>query len=227
MLSRSKAVLEIIDTGMGIAPDELPKIFEVYYSTKKGGSGLGLPTTRRIVREISGIFDASAVGYEQALVAFRLAADKLGAAGVEVAAHPGVSHCYGRTGRYNLWFTLAVSPSSPLGFRRTVGRLAERTGAEQHMLLPMRKRYKLAVGFGDSIAGQGETMVPEPAPARQGGGEPAPAPTDEQRRAIRALQVDLPRRADPFTPLALQAGIDPDMLLVHGADFLAAGWKRR
>ena len=52
--NRSQALLEIIDTGPGIPPEKLPKIFEVYYSTKKGGTGLGLPTTRRIVREHNG-----------------------------------------------------------------------------------------------------------------------------------------------------------------------------
>ncbi len=52
---RSHAVIEVIDTGAGIDPADLPKIFQVYYSTKKHGSGLGLPTTRRIVREHEGM----------------------------------------------------------------------------------------------------------------------------------------------------------------------------
>ncbi len=51
---RGRALLEVIDTGTGIPPDQLPRIFEVYYSTKKTGTGLGLPTTRRIVREHAG-----------------------------------------------------------------------------------------------------------------------------------------------------------------------------
>ena len=52
--SRGKGTIEVIDTGAGIDPAELPRIFGVYYSTKSGGSGLGLPTTRRIVREHGG-----------------------------------------------------------------------------------------------------------------------------------------------------------------------------
>jgi signal transduction histidine kinase len=51
---RRSAVVEVIDTGGGIAPDELPRIFQVYYSTKSHGMGLGLPTTRRIIREHGG-----------------------------------------------------------------------------------------------------------------------------------------------------------------------------
>ena len=51
---RGKGIVEVIDTGAGIDPAELPNIFGVYYSTKSGGRGLGLPTTRRIVREHGG-----------------------------------------------------------------------------------------------------------------------------------------------------------------------------
>lgn len=52
--SEGFAHLEVIDTGPGLAPEDLQRIFNVYYSTKTGGSGLGLPTTRRIIREHGG-----------------------------------------------------------------------------------------------------------------------------------------------------------------------------
>lgn len=51
---RNTAVIEVIDTGAGIDPQDMEKVFQVYYSTRKTGSGLGLPTTRRIVREHGG-----------------------------------------------------------------------------------------------------------------------------------------------------------------------------
>lgn len=41
--------IDIIDTGIGIPDHHLGKIFDVYFSTKQGGSGLGLSTTRRIL----------------------------------------------------------------------------------------------------------------------------------------------------------------------------------
>jgi len=46
--------LEIIDTGCGISPEDREKIFKPYFSTKQGGTGLGLPMARRIVEEHEG-----------------------------------------------------------------------------------------------------------------------------------------------------------------------------
>ena len=47
-------IVEVIDTGPGIPADQLGRVFDVYYSTKKHGTGLGLPTSRRIVHEHGG-----------------------------------------------------------------------------------------------------------------------------------------------------------------------------
>jgi signal transduction histidine kinase len=51
---RGRGIVEVVDTGRGIGPDEIGRVFEVYYSTKKHGTGLGLPTSRRIVLEHGG-----------------------------------------------------------------------------------------------------------------------------------------------------------------------------
>ena len=48
------AALQVIDTGPGMDPATAEKIFLPYFSTKRGGSGLGLPTTRRLVEEHGG-----------------------------------------------------------------------------------------------------------------------------------------------------------------------------
>jgi signal transduction histidine kinase len=52
--TQNSAVVDVIDTGSGIPPDAIGKIFEAYYSTKKGGTGLGLAMSQRIVREHGG-----------------------------------------------------------------------------------------------------------------------------------------------------------------------------
>lgn len=48
------AVIQISDTGSGIAPDKLPRIFDVYYSSRPRGSGLGLATAKKIIEAHSG-----------------------------------------------------------------------------------------------------------------------------------------------------------------------------
>jgi two-component system, sporulation sensor kinase E len=46
--------ISFADTGQGISPEELGKVFEPYFTTKKTGSGLGLLIVHRIVREHGG-----------------------------------------------------------------------------------------------------------------------------------------------------------------------------
>jgi signal transduction histidine kinase len=53
------AVVDVIDTGAGISADVVGKIFQAYYSTKKGGTGLGLAMAQRIVQEHGGSLSVS------------------------------------------------------------------------------------------------------------------------------------------------------------------------
>jgi signal transduction histidine kinase len=48
------AIIDVIDTGGGIPSDAVERIFHVYYSTKKSGTGLGLPMAKRIADEHGG-----------------------------------------------------------------------------------------------------------------------------------------------------------------------------
>jgi len=47
-LGRS-AVIEVSDTGQGIPPGNIEKIFEAYHTSRSGGSGLGLAIARKII----------------------------------------------------------------------------------------------------------------------------------------------------------------------------------
>ena len=46
--------LTVTDTGVGMTPEQVDRCFELYWSTKKNGTGLGLATTRRIVEQHGG-----------------------------------------------------------------------------------------------------------------------------------------------------------------------------
>jgi len=46
---KKDAFIHISDTGSGITPERLPNIFNAYCSSRPHGSGLGLPTAKRIV----------------------------------------------------------------------------------------------------------------------------------------------------------------------------------
>jgi signal transduction histidine kinase len=50
----SMVVVEVSDTGRGIAPDELAKIFEPFYTTRSNSVGLGLAISYDIVEQHGG-----------------------------------------------------------------------------------------------------------------------------------------------------------------------------
>lgn len=50
-------VLSLIDTGEGMTPEVMAKLFRPFFSTKPGGSGLGLATVRKIVRAHGGAIE--------------------------------------------------------------------------------------------------------------------------------------------------------------------------
>lgn len=56
-LTRNGVALDLIDTGCGMSDSTLLKMFSAFYSTKDGGSGLGLPTAKRIVEAHHGVIN--------------------------------------------------------------------------------------------------------------------------------------------------------------------------
>jgi hypothetical protein len=54
-----EAEIRIIDTGPGIPPELRDKVFRLYFTTKKDGSGIGLAMTFRIVQLHDGTIDFS------------------------------------------------------------------------------------------------------------------------------------------------------------------------
>jgi signal transduction histidine kinase len=53
-LSGTRATISIQDRGAGIAADDLAHIFDPYFTTRRTGTGLGLPITRNIIEGLGG-----------------------------------------------------------------------------------------------------------------------------------------------------------------------------
>ena len=49
-----RARIEVTDSGRGIAPDDISKVFEPYYSTKETGTGLGLAIVKKAIEDHHG-----------------------------------------------------------------------------------------------------------------------------------------------------------------------------
>lgn len=53
-LTKSGLALDLIDTGKGMDPNTAIHMFDPFYSTKDGGSGLGLPTAKKVIEAHGG-----------------------------------------------------------------------------------------------------------------------------------------------------------------------------
>lgn len=58
---RKKAVLAVQDSGIGIPPENLPHIFEPFWTSKARGTGLGLALCRKIAEEHGGRLNVASV----------------------------------------------------------------------------------------------------------------------------------------------------------------------
>jgi siroheme decarboxylase len=166
----------------------------------------------RIIRQVTPIFDTRALGYSSMLVAARVDPENPWRAANIINAHPGVSHNYLRNHDFNIWFTIATEPDSPLGLEGTLEVLAREAGAESVRQLPTLKLFKIRMdlemeGGTDALAKAAEAAEPAETEAQ---------PYDEfDRSVIRALQGDLPVIPEPYAPAAAQLGISQDQLLAH------------
>ncbi len=166
----------------------------------------------RIIRQVTPIFDTRALGYSSMLVAAKVDPENPWRAANIINAHPGVSHNYLRNHEFNIWFTLATEPDSPLGLQGTIDVLGKIAGAESIRQLPTLKLFKIRMDL--EMEGDTEALsktVEAVAPA-----ETEPQPYDQfDRGVILALQGDMPVISQPFAPAAQQLGIPQEKLLEH------------
>ncbi len=118
----------------------------------------------KVIRQISAIFDTRSLGYASSLVAAKIAPENLDAAVAVINSHPGVSHNYLRNHEFNLWYTIAVPPTSRLGLDGSVDLLHRLSGAETTRLLPTLRLFKIGVRF--DVEGSAKNRIRAPHAAR-------------------------------------------------------------
>jgi DNA-binding Lrp family transcriptional regulator len=166
----------------------------------------------RIIRQVTPIFDTRALGYSSMLVAAKVDPENPWRAANVINAHPGVSHNYLRNHEFNIWFTIATEPDSPLGLEGTLDVLATLAGAESVRQLPTLKLFKIRMDLEmeagtEALAKAAEAAEPAETEAQ---------PYDEfDRSVIRATQGDMPVISEPYAPAAAELGISQTQLLEH------------
>ena len=72
--------IDVADDGPGLAPDELARVFEDFYTTKPEGTGLGLSVARRLANDLGGSLKAESLPGEGSRFSLELPAAGEGSA---------------------------------------------------------------------------------------------------------------------------------------------------
>ncbi|MGI8921044.1 MAG: siroheme decarboxylase subunit alpha [Solirubrobacteraceae bacterium] len=178
----------------------------------------------RIIRQVTPIFDTRALSYRSMLVAARVDPEQPQRAAAFINSHPGVTHNYLRNHEFNLWFTLAVEPDSPLGLDGTLELMAQKAPAESIRQLPTLRLFKIRMDL--EMTGDTESL------SSAGVAEPPrdldPVALDElDVRIVQATQGDMPIVPEPYAPAAERLGISHAELLERMISLRERGALRR
>jgi len=179
---------------------------------------------KRIIRQVTPIFDTRALGYSSMLVAAKVDPEHPHRAAAVINEHPGVSHNYLRNHEFNLWFTIATEPDSVLGLEGTLDVLARDAGAESVRQLPTLKLFKIRMDLemeGDTEALAAAVQATEPIELER-------QPYDELDIAvIRALQGNMSVVDEPYAQAAAELAMGQDAFLEHLSGMQERGLLRR
>ena len=159
----------------------------------------------RIIREITPIFDTRVLGYSSMLVAARVDSENPWRAAKIINSHPGVSHNYLRDHDFNLWFTIATEPDSPLGLEGTLEVLERLTGAESVRQLPTLRLFKIRMDL--EMEKGTETLAAAAAEALDYEEPEAIELSELDYAVIRATQGPMEVTPEPFDAAATELGI--------------------
>lgn len=187
--------------------------------------------------EISGIFNAAALGYTTTLVAMKIDPEELDKAARIISLHPGVGHNYSRDSSYNLWFTLSIPRTKDLP--QEVIRLQNRAGALSSLILPSLRLFKIGVFIQPGKHGEDariEGMDGEGGAGEMTGEishhdelEPNGYITQEEMTVVRGLQRDLSLELnlEPFKHLAESSDMEEGAFLAISGRLLERKIMRR
>jgi DNA-binding Lrp family transcriptional regulator len=167
----------------------------------------------RIIREITPIFDTRVLGYSSMLVAARVDSANPWRAAKIINSHPGVSHNYLRDHDFNLWFTIATEPDSPLGLDGTLEVLERLTAAESVRQLPTLRLFKIRMDL--EMEKGTEALAAAAAEAVDYREPEAIELSDLDYAVIRATQGPMEVTPDPFAAAAAELGISQERLFEH------------
>jgi siroheme decarboxylase len=146
------------------------------------------------------------------LVAARVDPENPWRAAKIINSHPGVSHNYLRDHDFNLWFTIATEPDSPLGLEGTLDLLARLTGAESVRQLPTLRLFKIRM---DLEMEQGTEVLAAAAEAVDYREPEAIELSELDYAVIRATQGPMEVVSEPFAAPAAELGVSQEKLFEH------------
>ena len=174
----------------------------------------------KIIRQTSAIFDTKRLGYKSSLVAFKVAEDKIDKAAEIINQHPGVSHNYLRNHDYNIWFTMAVAPDSKLGLEKTIDILKAQTGAEDGIVLPTLKMFKISVKMDTTGKRAKKEKLKKLAYKEI-------ELTEQHIAVIKELQKDISVLTEPFKEATKKLGLNYDEFFALANELKDSGIMRR
>jgi DNA-binding Lrp family transcriptional regulator len=214
ILSRIQKKFPLVSRPFKVIADELnmseDEVLEILQEQKKSN----------IIRQTSAIFDTKRLGYKSSLVAFKIPSEKISDAVKIINSHPGISHNYERNHDFNIWFTVAVSPTSKLGLEKTVALLAEATGAEDYIILPTLKLFKINVKLNTTGNDDKKEEVKK---VKHTDIELTPL----HHSIIRYAQNDIEMVKEPFKNIVEALNIDYDTFFNALSELQEAGVMRR
>jgi DNA-binding Lrp family transcriptional regulator len=203
----TKRPFKVIADELGISEDE---VLDILNEQKDAG----------IIRQTSAIFDTKRLGYRSSLVAFEIDEDKIDDAVKIINSHPGVSHNYERNHQFNIWFTMAVAPDSALGLEKTIEILADLTKANDYIILPTLKLFKINVKLNTTGKDEKKEKVKK---VEHKDIELTPL----HHKVIEKIQYDIKFIKEPFAKIVDELEIDYDTLFNILSELQDSGMMRR